>query len=186
MCDPGYYGIDCSLEDTNHYLMENMRKTWNPYVLFFVIAIAYAMILPVMGLHKGSCSGCNGVCDLYQQLVSYAFEHISAMFNFVHNIIDPSIILIIFSDLLAYIYYSDTWRIVTIKIGMSVVLLLGSYVWWKFLLKYNTVIKPRGSFWITVFHCLIEMAYSVISILLALRLTKVHKVINFSYFYMFW
>ena len=108
------------------------------------------------------------------------------MFNFVHNIIDPSIILIIFSDLLAYIYYSDTWRIVTIKIGMSVVLLLGSYVWWKFLLKYNTVIKPRGSFWVTVFHCLIEIVYSVISILLALRLTKVHKVINFSYFYMFW
>lgn len=171
MCDPGYYGVDCSLEDTNHYLMEHMRKTWNPYVLFFVVCAAYAVILPFMGLHRGGCRGHSGCCDLYVSHVEYAFEHITSMFNFVHNLMDPNIVMLIFSDLLAYIYYFDTWLIVTIKIAMSVVMLVGGRIWWKFLQRYNNIVKPRTSFCCTIFHCLVEMAYEIASVLLMFKAT---------------
>ena len=55
MCDPGYYGIDCSIEDANHYLMDSMRNTWDPYALFFIVCIAYFVVLPFTGIHKGAC-----------------------------------------------------------------------------------------------------------------------------------
>lgn len=64
------------------------------------------------------------------------------MFECIHHIINPSIILIIFSDLLAHIYYYDTWRIVTIKVAIGVFLLVGSSLWWRFLQKYNNIVKP--------------------------------------------
>lgn len=186
MCDPGYYGIDCSIEDTNHYLMDTMRNTWDPYALFFIVCIAYAVVLPFTGIHKGACQNYEGCCRLYQSLVEYALNRVTSMINFVHSVMNPCLILIIFADLLAYIYYLDTWKTLTIKIAISVALLLGSSVWQRLLKKYNHVVKPQTSFWLMMFDILVEIAYVLANMLLVFKITQTHKVISFSYFYQFW
>ena len=108
------------------------------------------------------------------------------MINFVHSVMNPCLILIIFADLLAYIYYLDTWETLTIKIAISVALLLGSSVWQRLLKKYNHVVKPQTSFLLMTFDILVEIAYVLANMLLVFKITQTHKVINFSYFYQFW
>ena len=186
MCDPGYYGIDCSVEDTNHYLMDNMRKTWNPYVLFFMIFAAYFTVLPLMGIHRGCYNDGSNFCELYSSLALHFFDRVTSLFTFVHSIININLILILFADLLSCIYYYDTWLFLTIKIALTVALLFGSSIWWKYLQRYNHFVKPRASFYITMLNTTIEIAYSVASIILMFKLTQTHKVISFSYFYLFW
>ena len=44
MCDAGYFGMTCELKDYPHYVFENLRTTWYPYILIPIIAIAWLVV----------------------------------------------------------------------------------------------------------------------------------------------
>ena len=62
MCDPGYFGANCELKDYAHYIFEHLRKTWCPYVLIPIIAIAWFVLSTRKQIPRGASDFCEFLC----------------------------------------------------------------------------------------------------------------------------
>ena len=92
---------------------------------FCIVEIIGFMVASILlNIHRGCLRNHINFCDYLDYMLEHIVTRVNSMFDAVRMIINPCTVLLLFSDLLAYIFYYDKWIVLTIKTGINVLILI--------------------------------------------------------------